>query len=73
MFNIEKKNEKKKKKKKTIFLKKKKKNKKKKKKKQPLLRTKFVQKVKIVNFKIHDVTTWLTNNYNAHVAQYLTK
>ena len=25
-----------------------------------------------VNFKIHDVTTWLTNNYNTHVAQYLT-
>ena len=23
------------------------------------------------NFKIHDVTAWLTNNYNAHV-QYLT-
>ena len=26
-----------------------------------------------VNFKIYDVTTWLTNNYNAHIAQYLTK
>ena len=26
-----------------------------------------------VNFKIHDVTTWLTNNYNTHIAQYLTK
>ena len=26
-----------------------------------------------VNFKIDDVPTWLTNNYNAHIAQYLTK
>ena len=26
-----------------------------------------------VNFKIHDVTTWLTNNYNTHISQYLTK
>ena len=26
-----------------------------------------------VNFKIHDVTTWLTNNYNTHIARYLTK
>ena len=26
-----------------------------------------------LNFKIYDVTTWLTNNYNAHIAQYLTK
>ena len=25
------------------------------------------------NFKIYDVTTWLTNNYNTHIAQYLTK
>ena len=25
------------------------------------------------NFKIYDVTTWLTNNYNAYIAQYLTK
>ena len=23
-----------------------------------------------VNFKIHDVTTWLTNNCNAHISQY---
>ena len=22
-----------------------------------------------VNFKIHDVTTWLTNNWNAHITQ----
>ena len=26
-----------------------------------------------VNIKIHDVTTWLTNNYNTHIAQSLTK
>ena len=26
-----------------------------------------------VNFKIYDVTTWLTKNYNTHIAQYLTK
>ena len=25
-----------------------------------------------VNFKIYDVTTWLINNYNTHIAQYLT-
>ena len=24
-------------------------------------------------FKMYDVTTWLTNNYNTHIAQYLTK
>ena len=26
-----------------------------------------------VNFKIYDVTIWLTNNYNTHVAHYLAK
>ena len=26
-----------------------------------------------VNIKIYDITTWLTNNYNALIAQYLTK
>ena len=26
-----------------------------------------------VNFKIHDVTTWFTNNCNTHIGQYLTK
>ena len=26
-----------------------------------------------VNFKIHDVTNWLTNIYNTHIAQYLAK
>ena len=26
-----------------------------------------------VNFKIHDVTAWFTNNSNTHIAQYLTK
>ena len=25
------------------------------------------------NFKIYDVTTWETNNYNTHIVQYLTK
>ena len=29
-------------------------------------------KKSLVNFKIHDVTIWLTNNYNTHNAQYLT-
>ena len=24
-----------------------------------------------VNFKIYDVTTWLTNNYNTHIANIL--
>ena len=24
-----------------------------------------------INFKIYDVTTWLTKYYNAHIAQYL--
>ena len=26
-----------------------------------------------VHSKIYDVTTWLINNYNTHIAQYLTK
>ena len=26
-----------------------------------------------VNFKIHDAAAWLTNSYNTHIAQYLTK
>ena len=30
----------------------------------------FDKKVK-VNFKIYDVIYWKTNNYNAHIAQYL--
>ena len=25
------------------------------------------------NFKIYDVTDWLTNNYNTYITQYLTK
>ena len=25
-----------------------------------------------VNFKIYDLTTWLTNDYTMHIAQYLT-
>ena len=28
---------------------------------------------KKINFKIHGVTTWLTNNCNTHIAKYLTK
>ena len=30
-------------------------------------------KINKVNFKIYDVTPWLTNNYKTYVAQYLTK
>ena len=26
-----------------------------------------------VNFKMYDVITWLTNNYNTYIAQYFTK
>ena len=26
-----------------------------------------------INFKIYDVTTWETNNYNTHIPQYLKK
>ena len=26
-----------------------------------------------VNFKIYDVTTWLTNNFNTHIDQYFKK
>ena len=26
-----------------------------------------------VNYKIYDITTWKFNNYNTHIAQYLTK
>ena len=32
----------------------------------------FYKKAK-TNLKIYDVTTWLTNNYNKHVAEYLKK
>ena len=27
----------------------------------------------MVNFKIYDVTDWITNNYNMYIAQYLKK
>ena len=27
--------------------------------------------IREVNFEIHDVTAWLTNNYNTHITQYL--
>ena len=26
-----------------------------------------------INFKIYDVSTWLANSYNTHIAQYLMK
>ena len=26
-----------------------------------------------VNFKLHEITTWLINNCNRHIAEYLTK
>ena len=26
-----------------------------------------------LNFKIYDVTNWITNNYSAHIARYLKK
>ena len=29
--------------------------------------------IKKINFKIHDVPTWLTNNCDTHNVQYLTK
>ena len=29
--------------------------------------------IKKVNFEIYDVTTWLTNNQNTHIAQHFTK
>ena len=34
---------------------------------------KWFDKEDKINCKKHDVTTWLTNNYNAHIDQYLTK
>ena len=37
-----------------------------------MLKKRLDQKDK-VNFKIHDVTAWVTNNHNKHIAQYLTK
>ena len=34
----------------------------------------FVEKrLDMVNFKIYDITNWTTNNYNAHITQYLNK
>ena len=37
-----------------------------------MLRKRLDQKDKAY-FKVHDVTSWLPNNYNTHIAQYLTK
>ena len=36
----------------------------------PLKKQLFLQNE--VNFKTYEVTTWLRNNYNAHIVQYLT-
>ena len=38
-----------------------------------VMQEKGVEQKYKVNFKIYDVTAWLTNNYNTHIAQYLTK
>ena len=32
---------------------------------------KRLDKETVVNFIVYDVTDWTTNNYNAHIAQYL--
>ena len=37
-----------------------------------MLKERLDQKDK-VNFKIHDITTWLTNNYDTYIALYLAK
>ena len=34
---------------------------------------KSLDKKDTVNFKFYDVTAWLTNNHNTHIAQYLKK
>ena len=34
---------------------------------------KALDKKAIVNFKIHAITHWTTNNYNTHIAKYLKK
>ena len=36
-------------------------------------RSKQLDKKDKVNFKFYDVTAWLTNNFNTHIAQYLEK
>ena len=33
----------------------------------------LIRKIAKVNFKIHDITTWLTNNCNTHITQYFKK
>ena len=37
------------------------------------MKKKWLDKKDEINFKIYDVTTWLTNKFNALIAQYLTK
>ena len=34
---------------------------------------KQLDKKDMVNFKFYDVTTWLTNSWNTHIAQYFEK
>ena len=34
---------------------------------------KLFDKKAMVNLKVHDVTNWITNNYNTHTARYLKK
>ena len=34
---------------------------------------KHLEKKDNINFEFYDATTWLTNNYNTNIAQYLTR
>ena len=36
-------------------------------------KTARLERLFMVNFNIYDITTWLTNNCNTHIAQYLKK
>ena len=38
-----------------------------------VMQNKWLDQKEKVNFKIYDVTAWLTNNYNIRIAQYLKK
>ena len=38
-----------------------------------IMQKKWLDQKNKVNFKIYDVTAWLTNNYNTYIAQYLIK
>ena len=37
------------------------------------MQEKWLDQKEKVNFKINDVTTWLSNNYITHISQYLKK